>query len=103
MPAVPADDTAKTQTRSASTSATGPLTETEQAVLDLEGGWWKYAGAKEQAIRDRFDWSATRYYQVLNALLDRPEALAYAPLTVKRLRRLRRTREEQRNARRRQS
>lgn len=58
-------------------------------MLDFESGFWKYAGAKEQAIRDLFDVSATRYYQQLNALIDRPEALAYAPLTVKRLLRLR--------------
>ena len=52
------------------------------------GCWWKYAGAKEQAIRAQFGMSATRYYQVLNALIDRPEALAFDPLLVKRLRRL---------------
>jgi hypothetical protein len=79
---------------------TGGLTETERAVLDLEEGWWKYAGVKETTIREKFGWSATRYYQVLNRLLDRPEALAYAPLTVKRLRRIRDARQAQRSARR---
>lgn len=70
--------------------STAALTEREQQILDFEGGpHWRYAGAKEQEIRNRFDLSATRYYQVLNALLERPEALAYAPMTVKRLRRLR--------------
>jgi hypothetical protein len=44
----------------------------------------KFAGAKEQAIRLRFDLSATRYYQMLNALIDRPEALAHDPMVVKR-------------------
>src|SRR6476659_7533346 len=62
--------------------------------------WWKYAGAKEQAIRELFDMSATRYYQVLNALLDRPEALAADPMLVKRLRRLRTARQRARSARR---
>ena len=47
------------------------------------------AGAKETAIRDRFGLSPTRYYQVLNALVDRPAALAADPLLVRRLRRLR--------------
>ena len=30
--------------------------------------------------------SATRYYQLLNELIDRPEALAFDPVLVKRLR-----------------
>nr|MBA2477365.1 DUF3263 domain-containing protein [Sporichthyaceae bacterium] len=42
----------------------------------------------------------TRYYQVLNALIDRPEALAYDPMLIKRLRRLRATRQRTRAARR---
>ena len=44
------------------------LTEREREILAFERQWWKYAGAKEQAIKDLFDMSATRYYQVLNAL-----------------------------------
>jgi hypothetical protein len=55
---------------------------------------------QEQAIRDQFGMSATRYYQVLNALIDRPESLAFDPLLVKRLRRLRAARQRQRSARR---
>ena len=69
-------------------------------MLDFERQWWKYAGAKEQAVREKFDMSSTRYYQVLNALIDRPEALAADPLLVRRLRRLRATRQRQRSARR---
>ena len=76
------------------------LTEREQEVLAFERQWWKYAGAKEQAIRELFDMSATRYYQVLNALLDRPEAMAFDPMLVKRLRRLRAARQRARSARR---
>lgn len=76
------------------------LTDDERAVLDFETQQWTYPGAKEQAIRETFDWSATRYFQVLNALLDRPEALAYAPLLVRRLQRLRDSRARQRSARR---
>ncbi len=76
------------------------LSERDGAILAFERHWWKYAGAKEQAIRDRFAMSATRYYQVLNALIDRPEALAYDPLLVKRLRRLRAARQRARSARR---
>ena len=57
----------------------------DREILAFERQWWKYAGAKEQAIRELFDMSATRYYQVLNALLDKPEAMAADPLLIKRL------------------
>jgi hypothetical protein len=76
------------------------LTERQRAIIDFERQWWKHAGAKEQAIRDRFEISATRYYQVLNALLDEPAALAYDPVTVQRLRRLRSARVRSRGTRR---
>src|SRR5690348_5257113 len=78
----------------------GELSERDREILAFERQWWKYAGAKEQSIRERFDMSATRYYQVLNALLDRPEALAADPMLVKRLRRLRTARQRARSARR---
>jgi hypothetical protein len=75
------------------------LAEREQRILAFERQWWKFEGSKEQAIRDEFGFSATRYYQLLNGLVERPEALAFDPLTVKRLRRLRADRRRQRNAR----
>ncbi|WP_328462874.1 DUF3263 domain-containing protein [Actinoplanes sp. NBC_00393] len=65
------------------------LTEREQGILAFEAKWWKHAGAKEQAIRDTFGLSSTRYYQLLNALLDNPAALEHDPVLVGRLRRLR--------------
>jgi hypothetical protein len=65
------------------------LSERDRALLAFEKQHWKYSGAKEQAIRDRFEMSATRYYQVLNALLDRPEAQRCEPVLVNRLRRKR--------------
>ncbi len=76
------------------------LTQRDTEILDFERSWWKHAGVKEQAIRERFDMSATRYYQVLNALIDREDALAYDPMLVKRLRRLRAARQRARSARR---
>ena len=76
------------------------LSERDRAILEFERQWWKYAGAKESAVREQFDMSATRYYQVLNSLIDRPEALAVDPLLVHRLRRLRSQRQRQRSARR---
>ncbi|MEV4491561.1 DUF3263 domain-containing protein [Micromonospora coxensis] len=72
--------------------AADALTEREQRILAFERQWWRHAGAKEQAIRDTFGLSATRYYQLLNALLDRPAALAAEPVLVGRLRRLRSSR-----------
>ena len=78
----------------------GELTEREREILAFERQWWKYAGAKETAIRELFDLSATRYYQILNALIDRPAALMADPMLVKRLRRLRSTRQRTRSARR---
>jgi len=74
------------------------LDERQRAIIDFERQWWKHAGAKEQAIRDRFELSPTRYYQLLNALLDSPDALAYDAVTVGRLRRLRAARTRRRGA-----
>ena len=78
----------------------GKLSERDAEILAFERQWWKFAGAKEQAVRDKFQMSATRYYQVLNALIDKPEALAQDPLLVKRLRRLRAARQRFRSAKR---
>jgi hypothetical protein len=79
---------------------TDGLSRRAREILAFERQWWKYAGAKEQAIRELFDMSATRYYQVLNALIDQPEALAADPMLIKRLRRLRSSRQRARAARR---
>ena len=81
-------------------AAAAMLSDRDRAILEFERQWWKYAGAKEQAVRDLFDMSATRYYQILNGLIDTPEALAFDPMLVKRLRRLRASRQRARSARR---
>jgi len=78
----------------------GDLSERDRKIIAFERQWWKYAGAKEQAIRELFDMSATRYYQVLNALIDSPSALEADPMLIKRLRRLRASRQRARSARR---
>jgi Protein of unknown function (DUF3263) len=77
---------------SAPSSERSGLNDRDREILAFERQWWKYAGAKEQAIRELFDLSGTRYYQILNALIDRPEALAHDAMLVKRLRRLRQSR-----------
>jgi hypothetical protein len=85
--------------RSPDALAGDELGEREREILAFERQWWRFAGAKEAAIRERFGMSATRYYQVLNALVDRPEALAVDPLLVRRLRRMRAARQRQRSER----
>ena len=74
------------------------LSRREHEMLTFERQWWRQAGAKETAIRDRFGVPPTRYYQVLNALVDRSDALAADPLLVRRLRRLRSARQRQRSS-----
>ena len=76
------------------------LSDRDRGILEFERQWWKYAGAKEQAIRELFDMSATRYYQILNNLIDTPSAMAFDPMLVKRLNRMRATRQRARSARR---
>ena len=76
------------------------LSDRDRQILEFERQWWKYAGAKEQAIRELFECSATRYYQMLNALIDNPAALLADPMLVKRLRRMRAQRQRARSARR---
>ena len=88
---------ARTEQSGDDPALTDGLTRREHDILAFERQWWKYAGAKEDAIKEL---SATRYYQVLNALVDRPEALAADPMLVKRLRRLRASRQKARAARR---
>ena len=51
------------------------LSERDLKVLEFERHWWKYDGSKEQAIKELFGMSSTRYYQVLNGLLDDPRQL----------------------------
>lgn len=81
------------------TQAAPELGEREREILAFERQWWKYSGTKDQAVRELFDLSSTRYYQLLNALIDRPEALAHDPMLVKRLRRVRQARRQSRSVR----
>ena len=66
-----------------------PLTDRDRAILDFERSWWSEPGPKELAIRERFELSTTRYYEILGELVDDPDAMAYDPLVIRRLRRLR--------------
>lgn len=75
-----------------------PLSEREMRVLAFERSWWRQPGAKEQAIGESLGLTPTRYYQILNELIDRPEALRFDPTLVKRLRRQRDQRQRLRSA-----
>lgn len=77
----------------------GGLSDRDAAILAFEASWWSAPGSKEGEIRERFDLSSPRYYQILNSLIDTPEALKVQPLLVKRLRRLRQRRHENRSSR----
>ena len=96
----PGQPTAQPNVQPNELSTANELSERDRAILSFERQWWKFSGAKEQAVRENFDMSSTRYYQVLNALIDRPDAVAHDPLLVRRLRRLRAARQRARSARR---
>lgn len=81
-------------------AAPRPLDYAEKRILDFANRRFHTPGEREQAIRDEFGYSATRYYQRLGALIDQPRALAYAPLTVNRLRAVREIKRHARSARR---
>ena len=74
------------------------LSPREREILTFEREWWKYADAKEAAIRDRLDLTPESYYRALNEIIDQPGALAHDPLLVRRLRRQRLVRQRQRQA-----
>ena len=75
------------------------LPERERRILEFERQWWRHAGAKEEAIRSQFSLPAARYYQLLNALIDTPEAVRHDPMLVRRLQRARDARTSARAAR----
>lgn len=80
------------ETLVAEAEPTTTLSERDQKILEFERSWWRFSGAKEEAIAENFSLTSTRYYQILNALLDNPHALEFDPILVKRLRRARTTR-----------
>jgi hypothetical protein len=75
------------------------LSDLEMRVLAFERSWWRQPGAKEREILETLGLSATRYYQLLNELIDRPEAVAFDPVLVTRLRRQRSRRQRIRSPR----
>ena len=70
-------------------SPRAPSRERDRAILAFERDWWRHAGAKEEAIRSQFGLSAARYYQLLNILIDSPDAVRHDPMLVRRLQRAR--------------
>ena len=65
------------------------LNERDLAIIEFERTWWSEEGSKESLIRDRFDLSTTRYYELLSDLVESEEAYEFDPLVIHRLRRLR--------------
>ena len=78
--------------------ASSTLTDLELRILEFERSWWRFAGAKESAVKELFDLTPPAYYQALNNLIDRDDALLAQPMLVKRLRRLREARTSSRSA-----
>lgn len=76
----------------ASIQISANLSDLEIRILDFERQWWRYAGAKDASISELFNLSSKQYYELLNNLIDRQDALLASPLLVKRLRRLRQAR-----------
>ena len=78
--------------------ASAALDERSREVLDFEREAWKLTVPKQRAIRERFGFSPSRYHQLLHRIIDRPEAVAYDPMLVRRLRRVRAVRRRSRTA-----
>ena len=78
--------------------ATTGLSELEVKMLEFERSWWRHAGVKESSIKELFNLTPPAYYQLLNNLIDREDALMAEPILVKRLRRLRESRTEARSS-----
>ena len=68
------------------------LTDRDYAILDFERSAWKSNDTKQKAIRKTFSISPARYYQLRDALIDKPEAVNFDPMVVKRLQRARKLR-----------
>jgi hypothetical protein len=84
--------------RRGETMPSSALEQRSRDVLDFEREAWKLCMTKERAIRERFGFSPSRYHQVLHRIIDRPEALVYDPMLVRRLRRVREVRRRARTA-----
>jgi hypothetical protein len=69
-----------------------------RALLDFEREAWKLRIPKERAIRERFGFSSARYHQLLHRAVDSPHAVAYDPMLVRRIRRVREARRRRRVA-----
>ena len=75
------------------------LSEYDMRILAFERSWWRFPGAKEREILEVLGMPVTRYYQLLNVLIDRPEAAEFDPVLVARLRRQRSRRQRIRSSR----
>lgn len=74
------------------------LADRDREILDFEARWVRHDARKEEAVRTELHITPARYYQLLGRLLESPDALAYDPVLIHRLRRLRDVRRERRGA-----
>lgn len=69
-----------------------PLSDRDRELLDFESRWNGHGAAKEEAIRRELAVTPARFYQLLERVIDEPDAAAYDAMLVHRLRRLREAR-----------
>jgi len=86
------DDWEAETAAAAATHRAAPLTPADLEVLEFARLDWRYLGAQDAAVQDRFDHSLTRFNQRLRSVLDKHAAAAYDPQLVHRLQRLQATR-----------
>ncbi|NGN93345.1 DUF3263 domain-containing protein [Nocardioides sp. KC13] len=73
------------------------LSENEKRLLDFERSWWSAGIGRDEAVREQLGMSAADYHRAVNDLIDKPEALDYDGVLVRRLRRQRDARRTQRS------
>lgn len=65
------------------------LSDQDRLLLDFEGSRWKSRAAKAAAIWNSFGWTESRYQRALLRLIDNPEAEAFKPSVIRKLRAMR--------------
>ncbi len=73
------------------------MTDDEATAIRIAAAHYRHQGARDTDVRQQLDMSPTRFAQVVNALIDRPDVIAAYPLETARLRRLREKRAAVRN------
>ena len=64
------------------------LSEEDRAILDFERASWREPGPKDQTVEMVLGLTSREYYERLRTAVESQQALAYDPLTVKRVMRI---------------